>query len=103
MATGETGFADVTYDLIAVQYHALKAGHDYGQFSCGTVLTCGTPRHPAADLRFKHWSTLAAIDRIRLSDGPGCIAATPIRPRPRRASSPPGRGLGPIRTRPERT
>jgi hypothetical protein len=25
MATGETGFADVTYDLIAVQYHALKA------------------------------------------------------------------------------
>jgi rubrerythrin len=32
MATGETGFADVTYDLIAVQYHALKAGHDYGQY-----------------------------------------------------------------------
>jgi bacterioferritin (cytochrome b1) len=32
MATGETGFDDVTYDLIAVQYHALKAGHDYGQF-----------------------------------------------------------------------
>ena len=25
IATGETGFADVTYDLIAVQYHALKA------------------------------------------------------------------------------
>ncbi len=25
MATGETGFADVTYDLIAVQYHALEA------------------------------------------------------------------------------
>jgi hypothetical protein len=34
------------------------------------ALSCGTPRHPAADLRFKHWSTLAAIDRIRLSDGP---------------------------------
>jgi hypothetical protein len=32
MATGETGFADVTYDLIAVQYHALKAGHDYGRY-----------------------------------------------------------------------
>ncbi|GGI08638.1 acyl carrier protein [Egicoccus halophilus] len=32
MATGETGFADVTYDLISVQYHALKAGHDYGQY-----------------------------------------------------------------------
>src|SRR5881392_3873964 len=32
MATGETGFADVTYDLVAVQYHALKAGHDYGQY-----------------------------------------------------------------------
>lgn len=32
MATGETGFDDVAYDLIAVQYHALKAGHDYGQY-----------------------------------------------------------------------
>jgi hypothetical protein len=32
MGTGETGFDDVTYDLIAVQYHALKAGHDYGQY-----------------------------------------------------------------------
>lgn len=32
MATGETGFDDVTYDLISVQYHALKAGHDYGQY-----------------------------------------------------------------------
>nr|QEO73963.1 hypothetical protein [uncultured bacterium] len=32
MATGETGFSDVTYDLISVQYHALKAGHDYGQY-----------------------------------------------------------------------
>ena len=30
MATGETGFDDVTFDLISVQYHALKAGHDYG-------------------------------------------------------------------------
>jgi hypothetical protein len=32
MAAGQTGFADATYDLIAVQYHALKAGHDYGQY-----------------------------------------------------------------------
>ena len=32
MATGETGFGDVAYDLVSVQYHALKAGHDYGQF-----------------------------------------------------------------------
>jgi rubrerythrin len=32
MATGETGFDDVHYDLVAVQYHALKAGHDYGQY-----------------------------------------------------------------------
>src|SRR5699024_12884865 len=23
---------DVTFDLISVQYHALKAGHDYGQY-----------------------------------------------------------------------
>ena len=30
MATGETGFDDVTYDLISVRYHSLKAGH-YGQ------------------------------------------------------------------------
>ena len=32
MATGETGFGDVVYDLVSVQYHALKAGHDYGQY-----------------------------------------------------------------------
>ena len=32
MATGETGFDDVSYDLISLQYHSLKAGHDYGQY-----------------------------------------------------------------------
>ena len=32
MATGETGFPDLQFDLISVQYHALKAGHDYGQY-----------------------------------------------------------------------
>lgn len=32
MVTGETGFSDVTFDLISVQYHSLKAGHDYGQY-----------------------------------------------------------------------
>jgi hypothetical protein len=32
MATGETGFDDVTFDLISVQYHSLEAGHDYGQY-----------------------------------------------------------------------
>jgi hypothetical protein len=32
MATGETVFDDVTFDLISVQYHSLKAGHDYGQY-----------------------------------------------------------------------
>jgi hypothetical protein len=32
MPAGETGFDDVTFDLISVQYHALKAGHDYGQY-----------------------------------------------------------------------
>jgi hypothetical protein len=32
MATGETGFDDVSFDLLSVQYHALKAGHDYGQY-----------------------------------------------------------------------
>ena len=32
MATGETGFDDVTFDLISVQYHSLKAGHGYGQY-----------------------------------------------------------------------
>lgn len=32
LATGETGFSDVIYDLISVQYHSLKAGHDYGQY-----------------------------------------------------------------------
>jgi rubrerythrin len=33
MATGDTGFDDVSYDLISVQYHSLKAGHDYGQYA----------------------------------------------------------------------
>ncbi|MCX5265606.1 acyl carrier protein [Streptomyces sp. NBC_00199] len=32
MATGETGFSDVVYDLVSVQYHSLKAGHDYSQY-----------------------------------------------------------------------
>ena len=32
MATGETGFSDVVFDLISVQYHSIKAGHDYGQY-----------------------------------------------------------------------
>jgi hypothetical protein len=32
MATGETGFKDVEFDLISLQYHSLKAGHDYGQY-----------------------------------------------------------------------
>lgn len=32
MATGETGFTDITFDLISLQYHMLKAGHDYGQY-----------------------------------------------------------------------
>jgi hypothetical protein len=32
MATGETGFDDVHFDLVSVQYHSLKAGHDYGQY-----------------------------------------------------------------------
>ncbi|MEV6612191.1 acyl carrier protein [Kutzneria sp. NPDC051319] len=33
MATGETGFDDVSFDLISVQYHSLKGGHDYGQYA----------------------------------------------------------------------
>ena len=32
---GETGFDDVTHDLVSVQYHSLKAGHDYGQYVRG--------------------------------------------------------------------
>jgi rubrerythrin len=32
MARGETGFSDVTYDLIALQHRALKEGHGYGQY-----------------------------------------------------------------------
>ena len=36
-AAGKTGFSDVFYDLISVQYHghhydSLKAGHHYGQY-----------------------------------------------------------------------
>lgn len=32
MPAGETGFDDVSFDLISLQYHSLKAGHDYGQY-----------------------------------------------------------------------
>lgn len=32
MATGETGFSDVEFDLVSLQYHSLKSGHDYGQY-----------------------------------------------------------------------
>jgi hypothetical protein len=32
MPAGETGFDDVVFNLISVQYHSLKAGHDYGQY-----------------------------------------------------------------------
>lgn len=32
MSAGQTGFDDVTFDLISMQYHSLKAGHDYGQY-----------------------------------------------------------------------
>ena len=32
MATGETGFTDISFDLVSIQYHSLKAGHDYGQY-----------------------------------------------------------------------
>jgi len=30
--SGEAGFDDVSFDLISVQYHSLKAGLDYGQY-----------------------------------------------------------------------
>jgi hypothetical protein len=32
MPAGQTDFDDVSFDLISVQYHSLKAGHDYGQY-----------------------------------------------------------------------
>jgi hypothetical protein len=32
MVTGETGFSDVFYDLVSVQYHALKAGQHNEQY-----------------------------------------------------------------------
>jgi hypothetical protein len=40
MATGETGFDDVTFDLISLQYHSLKGGTI-------TASTCATRRTPA--------------------------------------------------------
>jgi hypothetical protein len=33
MAAGEMGFSDVIYDLVSVQYHALKGGYVYGQYA----------------------------------------------------------------------
>lgn len=32
MPSVETGFDDVTVDLVSVQYHSLKAGLHYGQY-----------------------------------------------------------------------
>ncbi|MEU1402853.1 acyl carrier protein [Streptomyces sp. NPDC005728] len=32
MATGATGFSDLAYDLISVQYHGLKDGHDLDRY-----------------------------------------------------------------------
>lgn len=32
MPAGQTGFDDVHFDLVSLQYHSLKAGHDYGQY-----------------------------------------------------------------------
>jgi hypothetical protein len=32
MATAVTGFDNVTYDLISVEYHSLKGGYDYAQY-----------------------------------------------------------------------
>jgi hypothetical protein len=32
MDTGGTGFSDVVFDLVSVQYHALKGGYDYAQY-----------------------------------------------------------------------
>ncbi len=33
MASGGTEFSDVAYDLISVQYHALRGCHEYEQFA----------------------------------------------------------------------
>ncbi|MGO9155482.1 acyl carrier protein [Mycobacterium sp.] len=30
--TGSAGLSDVTFDLIPLQCHSLKAGHDYGHY-----------------------------------------------------------------------
>jgi rubrerythrin len=33
VAAEETGFSDVVYNLVSVQYHALKGGYVYGQYA----------------------------------------------------------------------
>jgi hypothetical protein len=48
MATGETGFDDVTFDLISVQYHSLKAGHDYGQYVRDARNAAATTSRPSS-------------------------------------------------------
>ncbi len=32
MTQSDTGFSDVMYDLVAVQYHALKGGSNYAKY-----------------------------------------------------------------------
>jgi hypothetical protein len=65
VATGETGFDNVSFDLISVQYHSLKAGRDYG-----STWDCTLRRHPQVDSRdvdaIQHDESLTAADRVDL-------------------------------------
>ena len=61
MATGETGFDDVTFDLISLQYHALKAGHDYGQY----VRDAETAGQDEIALTLRSEAAISAFERAR--------------------------------------
>ena len=67
MATGETGFDDVTFDLISVQYHSPKAGHDYGQtlYTMGVLGWLMLPTLPAGGIAGLLWLVLLLLHHSR--------------------------------------
>lgn len=89
MATGETGFDDLTLDLISMQYHSLRAGHDYGQYIRDAQNAARTRSRPSSNER---WPRTPSAPAGATSSSADSVAA-PTTPASRRAGRPvPGRG-----------
>jgi rubrerythrin len=62
MATGETGFDDVAYDLVSMQYHSSKAAYDYGQY-------VRDAKHAGRDDIASFFEAVMAEDSARAANG----------------------------------